>query len=55
MAIEFLEDRQLLSGELVKKGDIRTFEPDEEAAFIDNGVAKKVTTKAAAKEVSANG
>ena len=50
MAIEFLEARQLLSGGEVKAGEIRSFSPEVEEAFINNGVAKAVDVKKGKEE-----
>ncbi len=56
MEIEFIEERELLSGERVKIGDIRDFEEGEARAFVANGVAKFTGSEInTLKEVSDNG
>lgn len=52
--IRFLEDRVLLSGGTVKAGEERSFSPEDEAAFVANGVAEPVAAKVK-KEVTDNG
>jgi len=51
--IKFKEERQIIGGAIVKAGETRTFSPEEEAAFIANGVAEAVVEKKA--EVKSNG
>lgn len=57
MAIIFNEERELVDGSTVEAGKEYTFPPEEEAAFVGNGVATLVPVKptAKAKEVVDNG
>ena len=51
--IKFIEDRQIIGGGIVKAGEVKKFSPEEEAAFIANGVAEAVADKKT--EVKGNG
>lgn len=58
MAIRFKEQRRLLDNSIVEPDKDYTFSPEEEQAFVDNGVADFAPVKAptkAAKEVTDNG
>lgn len=56
MAIIFIEERELLDGSKVEAGKEQTFSPEEEAAFVANGVAVPAPAKTAkAREVTDNG
>lgn len=52
--IRFLEARELIRGGIVQAGEERSFSPEEEAAFVANGVAEPVNTAAKKKEVTGN-
>ena len=51
--IRFLETRELIGGEIVTAGEERSFSPEEEAAFIGNGVAVDATAKTTNKKADA--
>lgn len=54
MAIIFREDRELVDGGRVEAGKIYdTFSPEDEAAFVANGVADLVAPEAAKKRQAA--
>jgi hypothetical protein len=59
MTIRFKEQRRLLDNSLVEPDRDYTFTPEEEQAFVDNGVADFVTTTKpapkGAKEATDNG
>lgn len=51
--IKFTEDRILIDGSTVSAGEERSFSPEDEAAFIANGVAIDATAKPAASKPAA--